>query len=89
MENYTTSQEVLEQISRHCPESMSVYLHCINRVDENGKVFFSRHMVEVDMSETWTKFRNKVKKLAVEDLLEWHPFNRGLMITLANCHEDE
>lgn len=89
MDPYIASQEVLERISRHCPEALSVYLHCINRVDANNRVFFSRSMIDQDMSETFTKFRNKIKKLAVEDVLEWHPFNNGLMITLVDFNADE
>lgn len=84
-----TSQEVLERISRHCPQALSTYLQCINRADLKGTVFFSKHTVEVEMSETWTKFKNQVKKLAVENLLEWHPFNNGISITLGVRHEDE
>ncbi len=84
-----TSQEVLERISRHCPQSLGVYLHCINRADSQGKVFFSRSLVEVDMSEGWTKFRNQIKKLAIENLLEWHPFNNGISVTLVAQDENE
>lgn len=84
-----TSQEVLERISRHCPESLAVYLHCINRADNEGTVFFSKSLVEVDMSEGWTKFKNQVKKLALENLLEWHPFNNGISVTLAALDENE
>ncbi len=84
-----TSQDVLDRISRHCPESLSVYLQCINRANSDGTVFFSRQLVEVDMSEGWTKFKNQIKKLAVENLLEWHPFNDGISITLAAIDEDE
>lgn len=84
-----TSQEVLERISRHCPESLSVYLHCINRADNEGSVYFTKPVVEVDMSEGWTKFKNQIKKLARENLLEWHPFDNGISITLAALDEDE
>lgn len=83
-----TSQEILERISRHCPQSLSTYLHCINRADENGKVFFSKELVEIDMSEGWTKFRNHIKKLAVENLLEWHPFKKGISVTLVSPDEE-
>lgn len=83
-----TSQEILDRISRHCPSSLSAYLQCINRSDENGTVFFSREMVEIDMSERWTPFRNHIKKLALENLLQWHPFNKGISVTLA-AFEDE
>lgn len=84
-----TSQEILDRISRHCPEALSVYLHCINRANTEGTVFFSKNMVEIDMSERWTKFQNRVKKLALENLLEWHPFNDGISITLVAHEEDE
>ena len=77
-----TSQELLERISRHCPESLSTYLQCINRSDEDGTVFFSRDLVEVDMSEDWRKFKSNIKKLARENILEWHPFNNGISVTL-------
>lgn len=83
-----TSQEVLDRISRHCPESLSAYLHCINRASDEGRIFFSREMVEVDMSERWTLFKNNIKKLAIEGLLEWHPFDTGISITLAEIYEE-
>ena len=78
-----TTQEILERISRHCPQSMSAYLHCMNRADEHGTVVFTRTQVEIDMSEGWTKFVNHIKKLALENLLEWHPFGKGISVTLA------
>ena len=84
-----TSQQILERISRHCPESLFVYLHCINRADEKGNIFFSKSMVENDMSEGWAKFRNQVKKLAIENLLEWHLIDGGIFITLAAFDENE
>ena len=75
-------QEILERISRHCPEAMSVYLHCINRADRSGSAFFSKEQVDVNMSEEWRRFRTNIKKLSRENLLEWHPFNNGISITL-------
>ena len=84
-----TSQEILDRISRHCPEALSIYLQCINRADAKGNIFFSKDLVEVDMSEKWAKFRNRIKKLALENLLEWHPFNDGILVTLAAQDEDE
>lgn len=83
-----TSQEILDRISRHCPYALSAYLQCINRADSNGQVFFSRENVEIDMSEGWAKFRNHIKKLALENLLEWHPFNNGIAVTLAALDDD-
>jgi hypothetical protein len=84
-----TSQEVLERISRHCPDSLGAYLHCLNRADKLGNIFFSKMMVETDMSESWTKFRNRIKKLGREDLLKWCRFNNGISVTLANLDENE
>jgi len=78
-----TSQEVLDRISRHCPASLSAYLQCLNRANANGTIFFSRDLVEIDMSERWSPFKNHIKKLALENLLEWHPFDNGISVTLA------
>lgn len=84
-----TSQEVLERISRHCPESLSAYLQCINRADVEGDIFFTKGIVEIEMSEGWTKFRNQIKKLALENLLQWQPFNNGISVTLAAINDNE
>lgn len=84
-----TSQEILDRISRHCPDALSAYLQCINRADDNGTIFFSRDTVEIDMSMGWTRFRNMIRKLAIENLLEWHPFNGGISVTLADLEQDE
>ena len=84
-----TTQEVLDKISRHCPDALSAYLQCINRSSSEGIVFFSRQLVDIDMSEEWHPFKNKIKKLAREGLLEWHPFDGGISVTLADVHENE
>lgn len=83
-----TSQDVLDRVSRHCPMALSIYLQCINRADAEGKIYFTRTMVENEMSESWTKFKNHIKSLAREDLLEWHPFSLGISVTLAALDED-
>lgn len=77
------AQEILEVLSRHCPNAISTYIQCINRADENGSFFFSKTLVQIDMSESWAKFRNAIKKLALEGLLEWHPVDNGIYVTLA------
>lgn len=83
MDLYTiASQETLERISRHCPDSLFAYLQCLNRASDDGKIFFHKSMVEIDMSHGWSKFKNQIKKLALENLLEWHPFNGGISVTL-------
>ena len=84
-----TSQETLDLISRHCPQALTIYLQCINRSDMEGRVFFSRELVEVDMSESWSKFRNRIKALAQEGLLEWHPVSGGISVTMALQEYDE
>lgn len=90
MERYArTSQEVLERVSRHCPEALSTYLHCINRVDDLGNVQFSKNLIEIDMSEDFRTFRNNIKKLARENLLSWVPLDGGISITMAELDDDE
>jgi hypothetical protein len=84
-----TSQEVLERVSKHCPEALSTYIHCLNRADEKGQILFTRELVEQVMSESWTKIRNNLKKLALENLLEWHMFNNGFAVTLASLEDEE
>ena len=89
MDKYSiTSQEILERISRHCPEALSAYLQCINRIDSEGLVYFSRDTVEIDMSENWHPFKNNIKKLARENLLTWLPFNNGISVTLEQHNDD-
>ncbi len=84
-----TSQDALDRISRHCPGALSAYIQCINRANKVGTYEFTRSMVEIDLSLGWTKFKNDIKKLAVENLLEWHLTDEGLSITLAALDEDE
>lgn len=84
-----SDQEILERISRHSPDALSAYLQCVNRADEEGSVFFSRSLVEVDMSEDWRSFKSKIKKLARENLLEWHPFDDGISVTIVDFHDND
>jgi hypothetical protein len=84
-----TSQQVLDQISRHCPDAISAYLQCINRADSFGSVYFSREMVRNDLNLGWAKFCNQIKKLALENLLEWHHFDEGISVTLAAFDDGE
>ncbi len=83
------TQEILERISRHCPESLSAYLQCVNRANSSGDLFLTKEMIEVDLSENWSPFKNKIKKLARENLLEWNLLNNGISITLADIYEDD
>lgn len=83
---HITTQEILERVSRHCPEALSTYLQCINRADQQGFFLFTKDMVEINMSEDWRSFRSSIKKLAKENLLTWHPFDEGIAITLIDNH---
>jgi len=86
---HVTTQEILERIARHCPEAMSAYLQCVNRASDIGEIYFSRHLIEVEMSEDFRTFRNNIKKLARENLLLWHPMDDGIAVTMAAVDDDE
>ncbi len=83
-----TTQQLLETISRHCPSALGTYLHCLNRANHDGDVFLSKQMIQEDMSESWTAFRNNLKKLARENILEWHVLDSGVAITLLEILDD-
>lgn len=87
--HHIDTQAVLDRISRNCPEALTAYIHCVNRVSSSGYVEFHRDTVENDMSESFAKFRNNIKKLARENLLEWHVTDHGISVTLADVHENE
>lgn len=80
---FISTQEILERISRHCPEALCAYLQCLNKVDKNGYVNFTREEIEVAMSEDFRGFRNNIKKLARENLLNWAPMDDGISLSLA------
>jgi hypothetical protein len=81
--------ETLDRISRHCPSALSTYFQCINRADKNGHVFFSRSAIDVDMSEEFDTFRANIKKLALENVLEWQPIDDGIAVTLVLLDEED
>jgi hypothetical protein len=83
------TQQLLFNISYHCPEALSTYLHIFNRSNSHGTVYFTREKVEEDLSESWCRFKNNIKKLAREGILEWHPMKRGISITLADLETYE
>lgn len=83
------SEEVMEKIAKHCPKAMWTYMQCMVRADKDGNVFFSRADVDVDLSESWTIFKGNIKKLALENLLEWHPIDGGIAITMAPVDDYE
>ena len=86
--HHISTQEVLERISRHCPEAMSTYLQIINRTDDLV-AHFNREMVDIDMSEEWPDFMRNIKKLAREGLIEWHPMGDDICVRICGYDEDE
>lgn len=76
--------QVVDQVSRHCPRALSTYLICMNNVNENGRAIFSRQEIEQRMSESYVVFRNNLKALAREGILEWHELDGMLHVALAN-----
>lgn len=77
-----TSSDVLDRIARHCPAAMTTYLHCLHRVDDDMRYHFDKKTVEEDLSEDWRVFKNHIKKLSRENLLEWHAIDNGILINL-------
>lgn len=88
MDSYIfTNQEVLERLSRHCPRAISTYILCLNKQSDSGEVFLPKIEIIKDMSESYTVFKNNLKSLARENLLEWNELNDGLFINLATTEE--
>lgn len=75
--------DVADLISRHCPRALSAYVLCLSHADEEGRLMFTKTQILSDFSESYTKFRNDIKALAREGLLEWHEMGETLSITLA------
>jgi len=80
--------EILDQIGRHCPRAMSVYALCLGRMDEDGKVIYNRAEISEDLSESYCKFRNDLKALAREGLIEWHEMGEFLHVTIGDNTTD-
>lgn len=80
--------EVLDQISRHCPRALTTYVLCMGRADAQDKCVFSKEDIQLEMHESFTKFRNDLKSLSREGLLEWHHIDNKIHITLAHLDDD-
>ena len=81
-------QDVLDKISRHCPEALTVFLQCINRMDDCGTFHFTRNLVEDEIGISWTRFKNHIRKLSTENLLEWHTIDEGIAVTILGFDDD-
>ena len=77
-----TTSDVLDRIARHCPQAMTTYLHCLHHCDVDGRHHFTRIEIEEDMSEDFRTFKNHIKKLSREGLLEWHTIDNGILMSL-------
>ena len=84
-----THQEVLDRIARHCPRAMATYLQCINLSKNNPRkpITFTRYHIEREMYENFTMFKNNLKKLALENLLEWQLLDNTIFITMADIND--
>lgn len=84
-----TTQKILDQISRHCPRALSTYTVCLARADDAGTLFLSKREITNDLSESYTKFKNNLRLLALENLLGWGEIDQGISIELALPEFDE
>lgn len=75
-------EETLDRIARHCPRALSAYLMLAIRADEDGQVSIHKDQINKDLSESYIKFRNDIRMLARENLLEWHEIDDRLHIIL-------
>jgi hypothetical protein len=59
-------------------------MHIISRASSDGTVVFSQKQITDDFSESWTKFRNDLRALARQNLLEWHQIKNVIRIEIAS-----
>lgn len=77
------TQQTLDKISSHCPRALSAYLLCVAKSDHLGHIIFTREEIMNDRSESYVKFKNNIKMLAREDVLEWHEMGETMHVQLA------
>lgn len=84
MDLYTIiTHNTLDKIARNCPRALSCFVHLLTRASDEGKVIFHKQQIIDDLSESYVKFKNDLRSLAREDLLEWHERNGALHVILA------
>lgn len=76
--------DILDQIGRHCPRALTTYITCMVRASESEKITLMKEEIVYDLSESFVKFRNDLKSLAREGLLEWHQMGDHIHITLVD-----
>ena len=75
--------EIIDQIGRHCPRAISCFAICMGRSDDEWNLVFRREEITNGLSESYCKFRNDLKALAREGILEWHEMGDYLHVTIA------
>lgn len=84
MDLYTiTTHQTLDRIARNCPRALCAFIHLMTRADNEGNVSLQKQQITDDLSESFAKFRNDLRALAREELLEWHQMGNHLHVTLA------
>lgn len=78
------SLEILDQIARHCPRALSTFVLCLGRANEVNHCVFSKEDIQLEMHESYTVFKNNLKSLSREGVLEWHNIDGKVHVTLAN-----
>jgi len=75
--------EILDKIARNCPRALCSYMHIVTRANSDGNVMFSQQQITDDFSESFTKFRNDLRSLTRQNLIEWHQMKNVIRIQLA------
>ena len=79
---------ILDQIARHCPRAMGTYALCLSQMNENNTFVLTRNQIINDLSESYTKFKNDLRSLSKEGVLEWHSNGDYLTVIIGdNCVE--
>jgi hypothetical protein len=78
-----TSHQTLDRIARNCPRALSAFIHLMSRADNEGNILLQKSQITDDLSESFVKFKNDLRALARESLLEWHQMGDHLHVTLA------
>lgn len=78
-----TTHQTLDRIARNCPRALCTFIHVLTRADQEGIAVLEKKQIVEDLSESFAKFRNDLRSLAREDLLEWRQIGSYLHITLA------
>lgn len=79
-----THQEVLEIITRWCPDSLTTYLACIDRSDDAGYAVFTPVLLRRELFTDVPVFTKHVRNLARQDLLKWYEIDDGVLVKLKN-----